>query len=244
MKKTIFFVLFLCLGISCFAQKTASSSAKDSTLKKKDRKRDILLQTSMGDMTIRLYDSTPLHRDNFLKLVKVDFYDSLLFHRVMNGFMIQAGDPNSKAAPAGMPLGNGGPGYTIPAEFRETIFHKKGVIAAARQPDNVNAEKASNGSQFYIAQGKVYTDAELDMMEQQRLQGKKIPELYRAVYKTVGGIPHLDHNYTVYGEVIKGLEVIDKIAAVEVSRGRDLNRPIADVMIIKTKLIKRKKKMK
>jgi peptidyl-prolyl cis-trans isomerase B (cyclophilin B) len=116
------------------------------------------------------------------------------------------------------------------------------VIAAARQPDNVNPEKASSGSQFYIAQGKVYTDAELDIMEQQRLQGKKIPELYRTAYKTVGGIPHLDRNYTVYGEVIKGEEVIDKIASVEVSKGRDLNRPIADVMIITTKLIKRKKK--
>lgn len=244
MKKTTVLVLLLSLLISSFAQKSAPHSDRDSTLKKKDRKRDILMQTSMGDMTIRLYDSTPIHRDNFIKLVKVGFYDSLLFHRVMNAFMIQGGDPNSKAAAAGMPLGNGGPGYTIPSEFRETIFHKKGVIAAARQPDNINPEKASNGSQFYIAQGKVYTDAELDVMEVQRLQGKKIPELYRTAYKTIGGIPHLDHNYTVYGEVIQGLEVIDKIAAVEVSRGRDLNRPIADVMIIKTKLIKRKKKMK
>lgn len=241
MRKTIVLVLLLSLVISSFAQKPASPSSKDSTLKKKDRKRDILMQTSMGDMTIRLYDSTPIHRDNFLKLVKVGFYDSLLFHRVMNAFMIQGGDPNSKAAPAGMPLGNGSPDYTIPSEFRETLFHKKGVIAAARTPDNVNPEKASSSSQFYIAQGKVYTDAELDLMEQQRLQGKKIPELYRVAYKTIGGIPHLDHNYTVYGEVIKGFEVIDKIAAVEVSRGRDLNRPIADVMIIKTKLIKRKK---
>lgn len=242
MKKTTVLVLLLSLMISCFAQKPAVPSAKDSTLKKKDRKRDILMQTTMGDMIIRLSDSTPIHRDNFLKLVKVGFYDSLLFHRVMNAFMIQGGDPNSKAAAPGMPLGNGGPNYTLPSEFRETLFHKKGVIAAARQPDNVNPEKASSGSQFYIAQGKIYTDAELDMMEIQRLQGKKIPELYRATYKTIGGIPHLDQNYTVYGEVIKGLEVIDKIAAVEVSKGRDLNRPITDVMIIKTKLIKRKKK--
>jgi peptidyl-prolyl cis-trans isomerase B (cyclophilin B) len=242
MKKTILFILIFCVAISSIAQKPTSSSGKDSIVIKKDRKKDVLLQTTMGDITIRLSDSTPLHRDNFLKLVKVGFYDSLLFHRVMNGFMIQSGDPNSKAAPAGMPLGNGGPGYTIPSEFKETLFHKKGVIAAARQPDNVNPEKASSGSQFYIAQGKVYTDAELDIMEQQRLQGKKIPELYRTAYKTVGGIPHLDRNYTVYGEVIKGEEVIDKIASVEVSKGRDLNRPIADVMIITTKLIKRKKK--
>ena len=118
------------------------------------------------------------------------------------------------------------------------------MIAAARQPDNVNPTKASSASQFYIAQGKVFTDAELDIMEQQRLQGKKIPESYRTVYKTIGGIPHLDRNYTVYGEVVNGLEVIDKIADVDVSKGRDLNRPITDVRIIKAKLIKRKKKMK
>lgn len=244
MNKFSFLLLSLVIAIGSLAQKPASPSGRDSTLKKKDRKSDVFIQTTMGDMTIRLSDSTPLHRDNFLKLVKVGFYDSLLFHRVMNGFMIQGGDPNSKAAVSSMPLGNGGPGFTIPAEFRETMFHKKGVIAAARQPDNVNPEKASNGSQFYIAQGKVYTDAELDLMEKQRMQGKKIPELYRAVYKTIGGIPHLDFNYTVYGEVINGLDVVDKIAAVKVSKGRDLNRPITDVRIIKAKLIKRKKKSK
>ncbi len=234
-----FFSLLLILGIVLNGH-----SQKDSILTKKDRKRDVLIQTTMGDITIRLSDSTPLHRDNFLKLVKVGFYDNVLFHRVMNSFMIQAGDPESKNAKAGLPLGNGGPGYTIPSEFRKTLFHKKGVVAAARQPDNVNPEKASSGSQFYIAQGKVYTDAELDQMEIQRLQGRKIPELYREAYKTTGGIPHLDGNYTVYGEVVKGLEVIDKIAAVEVSKGRDLNRPFVDVKIIKAKLIKRNKKLK
>ena len=238
MKKVSLFLSALCIAAISFAQKS------DSTVTKKDRKKDVLIQTTMGDMIIRLSDSTPLHRDNFLKLVKVGFYDSLLFHRVMKGFMVQGGDPNSKFAKAGMPLGNGDLGYTIPTEFRETLFHKKGVIAAARQPDNVNPTKASSASQFYIAQGKVFTDAELDIMEQQRLQGKKIPESYRTVYKTIGGIPHLDRNYTVYGEVVNGLEVIDKIADVDVSKGRDLNRPITDVRIIKAKLIKRKKKMK
>lgn len=234
MKKAALLSCILFLAISLCAQ-------KDSTIKKKDRKRDVLMQTTMGDIIIRLSDSTPLHRDNFLKLVKVNYYDSVLFHRVMNGFMIQAGDPNSKSAKAGMPLGDGSPGYTVPAEFRTSLFHKKGMLAAARWPDNVNPEKASSGSQFYIAQGKIFTDAELDIMEKQRMQGKKIPESYRAVYKTVGGVPHLDQNYTVFGEVIKGLEVIDKIAAVEVSKGRDLNRPISDVRIIKARLIKRKK---
>lgn len=238
MKKISLICLILCLTITSVAQK------KDSTITKKDRKKDVLLQTSMGEITIRLSGSTPLHRDNFIKLVKVGFYDSLLFHRVIKDFMIQGGDPDSKSAKPGIPLGMGGPGYTVPAEFRETMFHKKGVIAAARMPDNTNPEKASSGSQFYLAQGKVYTDAELDLMEQQRLQGKKIPEAYRAAYKTIGGIPHLDHNYTVYGEVVQGIEVIDKIAAVEVSKGRDLNRPVADVRIIKAKLIKRNKKLK
>jgi len=235
MKKQIAFIVCIFLTALSYAQ-------KDSTLKKKDRKKDVLLQTSMGDITIRLSDSTPLHRDNFLKLVKVGFYDSLLFHRVMNGFMIQGGDPASKNAATGIQLGGGGPGYTIPAEFRKTLFHKKGVIAAARQPDYANAEKASNGSQFYLAQGKVFTDAELDNLEKTRLGGVKIPADQREVYKTIGGIPHLDRNYTVFGQVVKGIETIDKIAAVETSKGADKDRPLTDVRIIKAKLVKRKKK--
>ena len=227
MKKISVLLIFSFFTVAAFAQ-------KDSTVTKKDRKRDVLLQTSMGDMTIRLSDSTPLHRDNFLKLVKVKFYDSILFHRVIKDFMIQGGDPDSKNAQAGVQLGGGGPGYTVPAEFRQTLFHKKGVIAAARTN---NPEKASSGSQFYIAQGKKYTDAELDILETGRV-GKKIPALYKEAYKTIGGSPHLDQGYTVYGEVIKGLEVVDKIAAVQTSR----DRPLTDVRIIKAKLIKRKKK--
>ncbi len=220
----------------------SASAQKDSTIKKKDRKRDVLMQTTMGDMVIRLSDSTPLQRDNFLKLVKVGFYDSILFHRVIKNFMIQGGDPNSKRAVAGEPLGNGGPGYTIPAEFRKTLFHKKGALAAARTGDNVNPEKASSSSQFYIAQGKVFTDAGLDSVETFRLNGRKIPADQREVYKTIGGIPHLDQGYTVYGEVVKGLDVLDKIAAVQTSRGQDRDRPLQDVRIIKAKLIKRKRK--
>jgi len=220
----------------------SASAQKDSTIKKKDRKRDVLVQTTMGDMVIRLSDSTPLHRDNFLKLVKVGFYDSVLFHRVIKGFMIQGGDPNSIRATAGQSLGSGGPGYTVPAEFRKTLFHKKGALAAARTGDNVNPTKVSSGSQFYIAQGKVYTDAGLDSVETSRLNGRKIPAEQRAVYKTIGGTPQLDQGYTVYGEVIKGLEVIDKIAAVQTSRGQDRDRPLQDVRIIKAKLIKRKRR--
>ena len=220
----------------------SASAQKDSTIKKKDRKRDVLMQTTMGDMVIRLSDSTPLHRDNFLKLVKVGFYDSVLFHRVIKGFMIQGGDPNSKRAAAGKPLGDGSPGYTVPAEFRKTLFHKKGALAAARTGDNVNPSKASSGSQFYIAQGKIFSDAGLDSIETFRLNGRKIPAEQREVYKTIGGIPHLDQGYTVYGELVKGLDVLDKIAAVQTSRGQDRDRPLQDVRIIKAKLIKRKRK--
>lgn len=214
------------------------NAQKDSTLRKKDFKRDVLLQTTMGDIVVRLSDSTPLHRDNFLKLVKVGYFDSVLFHRVIKDFMIQGGDPDSKNAPSGQPLGNGGPAYTIPAEFRQTLFHKKGVIAAAR--DN-NPEKASSGSQFYIVQGKKFTEADLENMEYNRLK-RKIPTAQREVYKTLGGTPHLDQNYTVFGEVVKGLEVVDKIASVETSKAVDRDRPLQDVRILKMKLIKRKKK--
>ena len=215
---------------------------KEIVVKKKDRKKDVLLQTSNGDILIRLSDSTPLHRDNFLKLVKQGFYDSVLFHRVINNFMIQAGDPDSKNAPAGKPLGEGGPGYTVPAEFSSSLFHKKGVIAAAREGDNVNPSKASNGSQFYVTQGKKFTDGGLDTLETYRLNGRKIPLAQREVYKTVGGTPHLDQGYTVFGEVIKGLDVIDTIAAVPTSKAADRDRPLNNVMIVKAKLVKRKKK--
>jgi len=233
-----YFIIALLSSLIFFS---ASAQKKDSTIKKKDRKRDVLMQTTMGDIVIRLSDSTPLHRDNFLKLVKVGYYDSVLFHRVIKDFMIQGGDPESKRAAAGKPLGNGSPGYTVPAEFRKTLFHKKGVIAAARSGDNVNPTKASSGSQFYIVQGKIFTDAGLDSVETFRLNGRKIPPEQRAVYKTTGGTPHLDQGYTVYGEVVKGLDVVDKIAAVQTSRAQDRDRPLQDVRIIKAKLIKRKR---
>src|SRR6476619_7177371 len=213
----------------------------DVKLKRRDRKRDVELFTTAGNIVLRLYDSTPLHRDNFLKLVKTHYYDSVLFHRVIKNFMIQGGDPNSKHAKPGEPLGEGGPGYTIPAEFRSTLFHKKGVIAAAR--DN-NPEKASSGSQFYIVQGKIFTDAGLDSVETYRLNGRKIPADQREVYKTIGGTPHLDQNYTVFGEIVKGLDVVDKIASVATSKGEDRDRPLEDVRIIKAKLIKRKKNVR
>lgn len=232
---------WILLLLNCFLF-VSLSAQKDTTVKKKDRKRDVLMQTSMGDMVIRLSDSTPLHRDNFLKMVKKKYYDSLLFHRVMKDFMIQAGDPNSKTAKKGQPLGTGSPGYTIPAEFRTTLFHKKGVIAAARTPDEVNPKKASSGSQFYIVQGKTFTDAGLDSTEKFMLKGRNIPTEQRIIYKRIGGAPHLDQGYTVFGEVVDGLEVVDKIAAVQVSKGQDRNRPLEDVRILKAKLVKRKRR--
>jgi len=228
-KKILLVGITVMIGATCYSQ-------KDSAVTKKDRKKDILLQTNYGDMVLRLSDSTPLHRDNFLRLVKVGFYDSLLFHRVIQNFMIQGGDPNSRLAGTGEPLGNGGPGYRVPAEFRTTLFHKKGAIAAAR--DN-NPEKASSGCQFYIVQGRIFTDAGLDSVETFRLNGRKIPSEQREVYKTIGGSPHLDQSYTVFGEVVKGLDAVDKIAAAQTNR--EQNRPLEDIRIIKAKLIKRKK---
>lgn len=230
MKKIVFLFTLVCLSIAVFAQ--------DSTVRKKDRKRDVLLKTTYGDITLRLSDSTPLHRDNFIKLVKTGYYNGVLFHRVINHFMIQSGDPNSKDAKPGVALGNGGPAYRVPAEFRTTLFHKKGVLAAAR--DN-NPEKASSGSQFYIVQGKTFTDAGLDSVETFRLKFK-LPPAHREVYKTLGGTPHLDQGYTVFGETVKGLDVVDKIAAVKTSTGQDKDRPLEDVRIIEAKLVKRKKR--
>lgn len=208
-------------------------------IKKKDRKKDIEMVTTAGTIVLRLSDSTPLHRDNFLKLVKTHYYDSLLFHRVIQKFMIQGGDPDSKRAGAGMPLGDGGPDYTVPAEFRPGLFHKRGVLAAARESDDVNPDRASSGSQFYIVQGKQYTDAGLDSVEQKRLK-RKIPAAYREVYKTIGGTPFLDQQYTIFGEVVRGMDVVDTIAAVATSKGEDKDRPLQDVRIISVQLIRRK----
>lgn len=228
-------LLLVSLFISVFL-----SAQGNSKLRKKDRKRDVLMVTTAGSILLRLSDSTPLHRDNFLRLVKAHYYDSLLFHRVIQNFMIQGGDPDSKRAAAGKPLGDGGPAYTLPAEFRQSLFHKKGVLAAARESDDINPQKASSGSQFYIVQGKRYTDGALDTLEQRRLK-RKIPAYQREVYKSLGGTPFLDQNYTVFGEVVEGLNVVDKIAALPTSKGQDKDRPLQDVRIINVRLIKRHK---
>lgn len=238
MKRNLCLLLLL---VFTFWFNIPSYAQQDVKLKRKDRKRDVELLTTEGTIVLRLYDSTPLHRDNFLRLVKSHYYDSILFHRVIQNFMIQAGDPNSKTAQPHQPLGNGGPAYTIAPEFRSSLFHKKGVIAAARMGDDVNPEKRSSASQFYIVQGGTFSDKELDSVEVVRLNGRKLPLTHRDYYKTIGGTPQLDGNYTVFGEVVHGMEVVDKIAAMPTSKAQDHDRPLQDVRIVKAKLVKRKK---
>lgn len=262
-----------------------SASAKPSG---DDKGVKVAINTTMGKIVVKLYDETPKTRDNFIKLVKQKLYDSTLFHRVIQQFMIQGGDPQSKTAKPGVMLGNGDVGYTVPAEIVPGLFHKKGALATARQGDEVNPTKASSGCQFYIVQGKVFTDAELDMYEQRMNMGLKqqiftklisqpqyssmkqlfikyqnennvdslralsskfeplIDSAYtkmdhfrftaeeRKAYTTIGGAPHLDGNYTVFGEVIEGLDIVDKIAAVKVNAN---NRPLDDVRVISMEIV-------
>jgi cyclophilin family peptidyl-prolyl cis-trans isomerase len=267
-------IVLLSLVISLFVV----SCQIDST-KKKAKDQLYKLETEYGDMIFKLYDATPLHKENFIKLIEQGYFDDLLFHRVINGFMIQGGDPDSRDAEPGVMLGNGGPDYTIPAEFVDDIFHKKGVIAAARNGDQVNPEMRSSASQFYIVQGYIYTDEDVEKVENrinasrlEKLTSKyieeakkeayntggtidyqvilpearakaeedfkakgyfKMPENKREVYQTLGGIPHLDNAYTIFGEVVEGLEVIDKIAAAKTDKN---DRPVKDIKMKISKL--------
>src|SRR5476649_1031636 len=183
----------------------------------------VRIKTAYGTCIIRLYNETPKHRDNFIKLTKQGFYNGTLFHRLIQNFMIQGGDPDSKNAKPGVELGNGDLKYTVPAEFRDSIFHKRGVLAAARDD---NPTKASSATQFYIVEGKRYTDEDLDKLVAGRLKGRQIPESEREYYRSVGGTPQFDQTYTVYGEVVIGLDMVDRIADVKKDK-RD--RPLADV---------------
>jgi cyclophilin family peptidyl-prolyl cis-trans isomerase len=219
-KKSILFALLLAACTTTFAQKKASKKSA-APIDSSKLERMVLITTDLGNMKVKLYNATPQHRDNFIKLVQQGFYDSLLFHRVIKTFMIQGGDPLSKNAAPGTALGMGDIGYTIPAEFVDTIFHKKGSLCAAR---NENPEKRSSGCQFYIVQGQVLTDEQMNMFEQQR--GLKLSPKQREIMKTIGGTPWLDGAYTVYGEVTEGLDVIDKIAAVQTAPG---DRPLQDI---------------
>ena len=204
----------------------------------------VKIETTEGDITLLLYDETPLHRDNFVKLVKAKFYDGVLFHRVIDEFMIQGGDPNSKNAEPGKMLGDGDVGYTIPAEFKTPqIYHKRGALAAAREGDDTNPEKASSGCQFYIVVGKQFTNEQLDQMEASKIDKHghandstyKFSEQARIDYTTIGGTPHLDGNYTVYGEVLTGMDVVDKISQARTNRA---DRPREDIKIIKMRLMR------
>jgi peptidyl-prolyl cis-trans isomerase B (cyclophilin B) len=181
-------------------------------------------------MIIELSDSTPGHRDNFLKLASEGFYNDLLFHRVIKGFMVQGGDPESKGAEVGARLGSGGPGYTIPAEMRADHLHVKGALAAARQGDQSNPTRASSGSQFYLVHGKTWTGEELDNIidrsSHMTVAGFKYTDEQKTLYSELGGAPFLDMNYTVFGHVIQGLDIIDSIANVQTARG---DRPVEDL---------------
>lgn len=190
-------------------------------------KEKVIIYTEYGKITMELFDNTPKHRDNMMKLVKDKFYDSTIFHRVIPEFMIQGGDPESKNAAEGAILGNGDVGYRVDAEINQENFHRYGALAAAR--DN-NPEKASSGCQFYIVVGKKFTGEELDQLSKR--SGRTYTEEQREVYKTIGGTPHLDGNYTVYGQVIDGMDVVEKIIALERDQN---NRPKQDAVMLKVR---------
>ena len=277
-KLTLLFTLAVGLLTACGGTKKNNSDMENGNETR------VRLETNLGNITLKLYNETPLHRDNFIKLVKEGIYDSTLFHRVIKNFMCQAGDPNSKTAPDTAMLGDGDVGYTVPAEFRTpAIFHKRGVLAAAREGDDVNPEKASSGCQFYIVTGKKFTEAQLINMANQQNQArldtvfqqlarKHMKEIFklrkagdndallelqdsleaqaRAIvkqepaktftpeqiqaYTTVGGTPHLDGNYTVFGEVTEGMDVVEKI---EISKTNRADRPLNNVRILKAVVV-------
>ncbi len=187
----------------------------------------VQIDTDMGKIKVKLFNDTPQHRDNFIKNVKEKRYDGLLFHRVIKQFMIQGGDINSKDAPIEQHLGDGDPGYTIPAEIvYPKYFHKRGMLCAARTSDDENPERASSGTQFYIVTGKFYTEMELDKME--KSDNKTFTPEERQAYMLEGGAPHLDNKYTIFGEVVKGMKVVDKIQFVETNED---DRPLKNIKI-------------
>ena len=217
-KKICFVVVFLSFLFGANAQKIDKQGGNT------DKVYYVKIETTYGDIVVKLYNETPKHRDNFLKLVKEGTYDGVLFHRVIQNFMIQGGDPNSRNAKKGEMLGNGELGYTLPAEFVPSLYHKKGALAAARQADQVNPEKRSSSCQFYIVQGEKWDAEKLKRVETS--MGKSFTKEQAEVYATLGGTPFLDGDYTVFGEVVEGLEVVDKIAAVACG---PMNRPLEDV---------------
>jgi peptidyl-prolyl cis-trans isomerase B (cyclophilin B) len=217
--KYLFYLLVLVFFASCSVFKGTNTESVSKT-----PNHFVKIETDSGTMVVRLSNKTPQTTANFLKLVKEHFYDGLLFHRVIKGFMIQGGDPQSKNAPAGKVLGEGGLGYTVPPEFDTTLFHEKGAIAMARENDDVNPKKASSSTQFYLVEGRTFTDVEMNKIEEKFKI--VIPESHRVVYRTIGGAPFLDMNYTVFGQVVSGLDVIDKIAR---AAKDEHDRPLHDI---------------
>ena len=275
-------ILLICLAFIALTACSAGSKKQTNHHMENEKRTLVKLETTMGNITVALYNETPKHRDNFIKLVKEGVYDSTLFHRVIKQFMIQAGDPDSKNASDTAMLGSGDVGYTIPAEFNPKFFHKKGVLAAARQGDDVNPEKASSGCQFYIVTGRKFTEPQLLGMEnkinEQReealfdsLARQHMKEIYKMrkvgdnagllelqdtleaqareladkeekfrftpeqikAYSTVGGAPHLDGSYTVFGEVTEGMEVVENI---EIAKTNRADRPIENIRILKASI--------
>ena len=217
---TFLLALLLCLTLSA----------------KKDKQTRVELFTSKGTIVLKLYNETPIHRDNFIKLVKEGYFNDLLFHRVIEDFMIQGGDPDSRDAAPGKLLGEGDPGYTLPAEIKfPQIYHKRGVLAAAREGDQTNPERRSSGSQFYIVWGKTFSREEIEKVAAhvERTTGYIMPEDLKTYYMHYGGTPHLDGAYTVFGEVVKGLEVVNAIQQVAIDRN---DRPIEDIKILSAKI--------
>lgn len=275
-------ILLIYLAFIALTACNAGSKRQTNHHMENEKRTLVKLETTMGNITVALYNETPKHRDNFIKLVKEGVYDSTLFHRVIKQFMIQAGDPDSKNASDTAMLGSGDVGYTIPAEFNPKFFHKKGVLAAARQGDDVNPEKASSGCQFYIVTGRKFTEPQLLGMEnkinEQReealfdsLARQHMKEIYKMrkagdnagllelqdtleaqareladkeekfrftpeqikAYSTIGGAPHLDGSYTVFGEVTEGMEVVDNI---EIAKTNRADRPIENIRILKASI--------
>lgn len=225
-------VYLLLLVSIVFSINVKAQTNKGKTMENSKETR-VLIKTTKGDITVKLYDGTPYHRDNFIKLVNEKYYEGVLFHRVIDGFMIQGGDPESKTAKQGQMLGNGGPSYTLAAELTPKYYHKKGALAAARTGDQGNPTRRSSGSQFYIVTGKVYTNEELNKIESS--YGTKFTDEQRKNYTTIGGTPFLDGQYTVFGEVEKGIDIAVTIS--KVSKDKN-DRPIEDVKIISMQIIK------
>ncbi len=221
MKRITFLLsLLLCLALSA----------------KKDKQTRVELFTSKGTIVLKLYNETPIHRDNFVKLVKEGYFNDLLFHRVIEDFMIQGGDPDSRDAAPDKLLGEGDPGYTLPAEIKfPQIYHKRGVLAAAREGDQTNPERRSSGSQFYIVWGKTFSREDIEKVAAhvERTTGYIMPEELKNYYMHYGGTPHLDGAYTVFGEVVKGLEVVNAIQQVATDRN---DRPLEDIKILSAKI--------